>query len=279
MTQTIDMPDFAAVGRHYDAKGTDDLNYLSSEDGLIVHHHTGWFEGGVVPPLDDEASILRELGRSETRLTELGARMLALRVGEHGLDCGCGRGASSLLFAKHHGVTMEGITVSATQEAFATSAARSLGLTATARFFVENVYDAKRPTAAYDFVWACESTEYMADRRALFAEWARVLNPSGRAVVFVLTCVASRRHEIDDAIRALDTHYVSRIGDLCEYTDGAAANGMRVDDVVGLERETLPYWRLRLRSKHRAGTEPLLIRAFESGALRFLAMRFVKPGS
>ncbi len=269
---------YSRVGAHYDGKGKDDLNYLSSSDGLIVHHHTGTFPldaAPVVPASEDE--LLRVLGASEDRLVHFGARMLGLQKGEHGLDCGCGRGGSSFLFCRDYGVSTDGITVSQSQYAFATDAATRLGLDAAARFYLENLYDGGRPTSAYEFIWACESTEYMHDKAELFRQWNRILKPGGRALAIFISYARSRHDEVADDLQALYRIYAGYPDAMDSYFHAAQQAGFSIDDVVGLEHETLPYWRLRLGSKNARGSEQILIRCLESGALHFSAVLFRKP--
>jgi cyclopropane fatty-acyl-phospholipid synthase-like methyltransferase len=264
------------VGAHFDRKDERDLNYLSSGDGLIVHHHTGLFPDGRDLAPRDEQEILRALWHSEHRMVRFAAELLAIRPGMRGLDCGCGRGGSSLMFARDYGAEMFGITISSAQAAFAERAAAALELSGQARFALENLHDHARPDGAYDFVFACESTEYM-DRPALFAEWRRVLRPGGVALAIVLTYVPSRLPEVARELALLNEYYVARAGSLASFLDGARQEGLALDDLVHLERETLPYWRLRLRSGHRSGTEPWLIHGLETGGFHFSAIRFRKP--
>jgi len=267
---------WARVGQHYDRKGKDDLNYLTSGDGLIVHHHTGLFLDGKEPVPADEAALLRELWLSEHRLVELAANVLRIGEGERGLDCGCGRGGSSFLFARNYGARMFGITVSTSQEQFATAAARDLGLADRTSFALENLFEGKRPTEGYDFVWACESTEYMPDRRAMFAEWRRVLKPGGRALAIVLTWVQSRYETVRREMDLLNDYYVARAGSFESFLGAAMQEGFAIDDIIHLERETLPYWHLRLHSKNRTNTEPWLIHGLANGGFHFSAMLFRK---
>jgi geranyl diphosphate 2-C-methyltransferase len=266
-----------AVGAHFDRKGRDDMNYLSSPDGLIVHHHTGLFPDGVTPEADSEEALLRLLWHAENRLVERAAALLDLRPGEEGFDCGCGRGGSSFLFARDFGARMTGITVSETQARFAREAAAQLGLAGQCAFHLENIYDGRQPSGAFDFIWACESTEYMPDRPRLFAEWWRLLRPGGRALGIILTYVESRRHLVARELAQLDAYYVGSTGPFHAYLDAAVKAGFLVDDVTPLERETIPYWDLRTRSAHQKGTEAWLRDGLRSGALRFSAMLFRKP--
>jgi geranyl diphosphate 2-C-methyltransferase len=274
MTDTLDQQYWARVGQHYDRKGTDDINFLSSGDGLIVHHHTGLFPDGREPAVEGEEQLLRALWESEHRLSRLGAAMLQIRPGERGFDCGCGRGGTSFLFARDFGAEMFGITVSASQAEFASRASGELGLAARAQFALENLFDGQRPTAGYDFVWACESTEYMPDRGLMFAEWRRVLRPGGRALAIVLTYPQSRYATVEREMTLLNDYYVARAGSFESFLAAAMGAGFAVDDIVHLERETLPYWRLRLRSSKRTNTEPWLIHGLENGGFHFSAMLF-----
>jgi len=208
-------------------------------------------------------------------MVQLAAGLLAPREGELGLDCGCGRGGSSFMLARDHGVRMFGITLSETQLDFARSAAARLGLASQVEFGLENVYDGRRPSQTYDYVWALESTEHMGDRPALFAQFRRVLKPGGRVIVVALTYVQSRLETVRRELHQLNDYYVGQTGSLESYLGAAVRNGFAVDDIAHLDRETLPYWRLRLRSTHRTNTEPWLIHGLENGGFHYSAMHFV----
>ncbi len=275
MTSIADDSYWKRIAQHYDHKGKDDLNYLSSEDGIIVHHHTGLFSDGQDYSVEGEQTIIHELWRSEGRMVELVASMLQPRSGELGLDCGCGRGGSSFILARAHGVRMFGITLSQTQLRFAQDAAEKQGLYSQVEFGIENIYDARRPSQTYDFVWALESTEHMGDRQALFAQFRRVLKPRGRVVVVALTYVQSRLESIRRELDQLNEYYVGQTGSFESYLEAAINNGFALDDIVHLNRETLPYWRLRLRSTYQTGTEPWLIHGLENGGFHYSAMHLV----
>lgn len=265
------LPDWNAVAEHFDRKGTNDLNYLCSEDGVIVHHHSGFFDSARCPTEMSEEAILRELGASETRLTLHGARLLRLSPGQFGFDCGCGRGGSALLFARHYGVAVDGITISSCQAAFVQQAAQRSGLDDLVRCRLENVYANTLPSEKYDFVWACESTEYMADRGMLLSEFERILRPRGKIVIMALTVAIG----VDDdpvvcqTVASINNHYVTALGTLDEYFTAAAEADIDVVDVVQHEEQVLPYWRLRLASAHRTGSEVWLIDGLENGFLKY----------
>ena len=273
------------VADHYDGKGEDDLNYLAAIDKKLVHHHSGLFSPGHAFTPDilrggRDQEILKAIGESEARLTDLGLDTLR-RWGAQGpgLDCGCGRGGSSLTFALSlENLVIDGITVSEAQACFARRAAEDLGLSERVSYSTKNVFDlAAGMKSAYGFIYACESTEYMAPRHELFRVWARVLKPGGYAFVFGLTFLEDHPLLSREDLDQIDDHYVTRIGSFQEYVYGSAAAGLELVDLVDLGHHVIPYWTLRLFSSHQAGTEESILRGIQDGAMKYSLMIFRKP--
>lgn len=273
------------IARHYDRKTDAELNYLVAEDKRIVHHHSGVFPPGTrVEELTagrSQEELRALVGQSETRLTRLGGELLVrhgVTPASRGLDCGCGRGGSSFLLAREHGYRMFGITISPYQYEFAQARRRELGLEERTDFSLRNVFELTTPTEM-DFVWACESTEYMPDRKRLFETWNGVLRPGGQVLIFVLCSVPelfTTTSYARAAIEHIDRHYETRIGPLSEYLESALRTGFGVADLVDLRNEVLPYWRLRQALEGAPGTEAPIIDGLERGYLKFQALLFRK---
>ena len=100
------------------------------------------------------------------------------------VDIGCGIGGTTrALAAMIDSAFVTGISISERQ----VERARELSIAQSVnnvRFIVEDAIDmGKLPSSAYDIVWICESSEHIADKKALLAEACRVLKPGGRLVM------------------------------------------------------------------------------------------------
>ena len=274
------------VAGHYDRKGRDDLNFLAASSEHLVHHHTGLFEPGTSfdaarLAAQGQDEILKEIGAAEQRLADLGLATLE-RHGARGpgLDCGCGRGGSALSFAlRRDDLEIDGITVSETQLHFARSAARALALDARVAFAKVSVFDLPPAlTDAYGFVYACESTEYMAPRERLFQTFERLLRPDGVTVVFAYMKVEGHPALDEHDFAIVNDHYVMRTGSVQEYLRASSAAGLGLADWIDLRHEILPYWTLRVWSRHRAGIEEPVLRCLRSDAVKYALLVLRKPG-
>ncbi len=100
-------------------------------------------------------------GDAVVALSDLVGDRLAPQPGQHLCDIGCGYGATAEHFAKRFGVEVTGFTLSAEQHGFA--AARPGPLTFNLHDWLTNTCD----DGAFDRAYAIESTEHMADTRAM----------------------------------------------------------------------------------------------------------------
>ena len=53
-------------------------------------------------------------------------------------------------------------------------------------------------------------------------------------------------------------------------------NGFAIDDLIGLEDKIIPYYRLRLQSRNRRGSEQALLKGLENGYFKYTLMLFTK---
>lgn len=107
-------------------------------------------------------------------------RDLQLAPGKHLLEVACGSGGPALFLAATFGVTVTGIDISEAGVAAANASAADRNLSASAAF---NVVDATGalPFAdgSFDAVQCIDAINHLRDRRAVLAEWRRVLRPGG----------------------------------------------------------------------------------------------------
>jgi cyclopropane-fatty-acyl-phospholipid synthase len=111
-------------------------------------------------------------------------RKLGLRPGMRHLDVGCGWGSLAVHAARHHGVQVTGITLSAQQRAFATDRVRSLGLEDRVTIRLQD-YRELPADETYDSVSGLEMGEHVGQHNyPMFAAILhRALRPHGRLLL------------------------------------------------------------------------------------------------
>ncbi len=196
--------------------------------------HYGVFESGG-----------ESLSEATGALTELMVQSARLRPGLDLLDVGCGTGAPACQLAEQFGVRVLGITTSAVGAATATARAQAAGLEDHVRFEVRDGADTGLPDAAFDRVWALESSHLIRDRAGLLAECARLLKPDGLLVL----CDIVRWREIpfsevrrrrDDFIALREAFGDAHMEPLELYEELARSAGLVIEDSVDLTAATLP---------------------------------------
>jgi len=99
------------------------------------------------------------------------------------LDIACGSGQPALRAAHTTGCLVIGIDSSDKAVEAATLLAQEANLSARARFeCADAAQPLPFPEASFDALVCVDALAHLADRRAVFAEWARVLKPAGRLV-------------------------------------------------------------------------------------------------
>jgi len=125
-------------------------------------------------------------------LTRRLADRLGLRAGDRVLDVASGRGATALLLAAEHGVTVDGVDLSAANVALASGAAQAAGLAGRARFHTGDAERLPVPDGAFTAV-VCECAFCtFPDKPTAAAELTRVLRPGGRLGITDVTADPAR---------------------------------------------------------------------------------------
>jgi tocopherol O-methyltransferase len=232
-----------------------------------------------------------------TELIEFGEVPAGSRV----LDVGCGIGGPALHLAGTLGCTVEGVTLSAAQAARATERAAEAGLAQRARFVQQDVMTNSYPDGSFDVVWAMEVLMHIEDRAAFYREMMRLLRPGGRLAV-ASWCVRDgqlapqedllvqqvMRHQVMPRFISLEEH--ERIAVATGFTDVAhvhwTKNVARSWDSTFTDIRHLDNGRAMMRDLARdRGVEvlgffyagPLMLRAYETGAMTYGAVRAAKP--
>jgi SAM-dependent methyltransferase len=163
------------------------------------------------------------------------ARELRLSRGKTLDDLGCGMAGPSLWVARETGASLIGVDVSPVAVAQAAQRAATLGLEEQARFVVGTFSDTGLPDASTDGIMSEDAMQYAPDKRAMFAEAARILSTGGR---FVFTAF-----ELDPAaVEGLPVIGADPVDDYRPFIEGA---GFVIDEYEevpgGLEPVTLAY--------------------------------------
>jgi len=105
-----------------------------------------------------------------------------LRIPSEGtlVDLGCGLAGPALWVARQAGCKLLGVDISPVAADIATQRAAALGLSGQARFSVGTFAESGLPSAAADGVMSEDALQYAPNKRAAFAEVARILRPGGR---------------------------------------------------------------------------------------------------
>ncbi|GAA4916519.1 class I SAM-dependent methyltransferase [Streptomyces coeruleoprunus] len=159
--------DRRAISHHYDV-GNDFYELVLGPS--MVYSCAYWSEGGT---LED----------AQRDKLDLICRKLALKEGDRLLDVGCGWGSMAMHAARHYGVTVVGITLSAEQAAYARKRIADEGLTDRIEIRVQDYrdvrdgpYDAISSIGMAEHVGAVRYREYADDLYALLKPGGRLLN-------------------------------------------------------------------------------------------------------
>jgi ubiquinone/menaquinone biosynthesis C-methylase UbiE len=119
----------------------------------------------------------------QARMTEVCARAVGLRPGDHVLDAGCGVGGTGLWLAARHGITVVGINVQPhhLEEARRRASAHEAGHRV--RFSAQDFTEIGMADETFDVVWALESVCHCEEKARFLAEAYRVLRRGGRLMV------------------------------------------------------------------------------------------------
>ena len=130
-------------------------------------------------------SVDRDYGLAEAQRDKLDliCRKLGLQPGMRMLDVGCGWGALAIHAAKHYGVSVTGVTLSAEQRDFATKRIADEGLAGAAEIRLQHWRDVA--DGPYDAISTIEMGEHVGEREypIFTGRLAALLAPRGRLLV------------------------------------------------------------------------------------------------
>jgi tocopherol O-methyltransferase len=120
---------------------------------------------------------------AQRQLTEQMAKLAGIERGQKVVDVGCGMGGSSIWLSQNLGCEVTGVTISAVQRRWATSAAGWSRAKPRPNFVQADVEEIEFPSASFDVVWSIECTEHLFDKPAFFRKAATWLKPGGRLAI------------------------------------------------------------------------------------------------
>ncbi|MFC9756169.1 geranyl diphosphate 2-C-methyltransferase [Streptomyces sp. NPDC056921] len=245
---------------------------LGDVDGFYHHHYgVGDVDWSVLdaPQKSRDERIIAELHRLESAQADLLADHLgAVNPDDRLLDSGCGRGGGSLVAHKRFNCHVDGISISETQVAFATTQAKKHGVDDKVRFHLKNMLDTGFDTGSFRTIWNNESTMYV-DLPSLFAEYARLLTRGGRYVT-ITGCYNDTYGLPSREVSTINAHYICDIHPRSAYFREMANNRLVPISVVDLTAATIPYWELRAQSSLCTGIEDAFLTAYKNGSFQYL---------
>jgi len=245
---------------------------LGEVDDLYHHHYgIGDYDSSVLQgPADTrEQRVIEEMHRLETAQADILLDHLGdIKPEDHLLDAGSGRGGSSIMANARFGCSVDGVSISEQQVAFANDQAARRQVSDKVRFHFRNMLDTGFATGSRRGIWTNETTMYV-DLFDLYGEFARLLEYGGRYV-----CITGCSNDVkglrSKAVSKIDEHYTCNIHPRSEYFKAMAANSLVPINVVDLTAATIPYWELRARSEVATGIEEAFLTAYKEGSFHYL---------
>ncbi len=180
-------------------------------------------------------------------------RKLRLAPGQSLLDVGCGWGALACWAARHYGVKVHGITLSAEQHRWATDRVAAQGLTELVQIELKDYRDLAG-SARYDRIVSVGMFEHIgvANFPRYFGTMRRLLKPDG---LFLNHGITSETGWQKTPLTRFMNRYIFPDGELARIAEVVAAMeqaGFEVADVESLRRHyalTLRHWVARLEAQ------------------------------
>ena len=226
------MATVAQVREHYDSLA------LIYQTFWGDHLHHGLFDTGRVSPVDAQVKMLEHC-----------ASLLELHGGERVLDAGCGHGGTLLYLATHHGCEGIGLTLSPKQAKIAAANASKARIVEKIRFQVQDVGSYEFPPAAFDLVWAMESSEHFPDKPSAFRNFASTLRPGGQSLLAAWTG-PMESPRVAEVARAF---LCPELWTSDQYRKAIESTGMRVSHCEDLTAQVIRTWEICQQHAKKAG--------------------------
>lgn len=235
-------------------------NAHANSHEAIAHHYDVsndfyrlWLDPDMVYSCAYFQSPQQPLAEAQRDKLDYLCRKLRLRSGQRLLDIGCGWGALALWAARHYGVQVHGITLSAQQYERAQTRVREAGLDDRIRIELRDYRDLP-PTARYDRVVSVGMFEHvgLANFPRYFATVKRVLAPGG---LFLNHGITNDCGWVGTVTQRFINHYVFPDGELTRISAVQSAMedaGFEILDVEALRPHyalTLGHWLQRFEAQ------------------------------
>ena len=112
------------------------------------------------------------------------AELLQIPAGARVLDVGSGLGGPSRMLASEYGCRVTGVDLTREYCSVATELARRSGLADRVSYRRGDATRLPFPEGSFDVVWTQHVSMNVPDKRAMFAEMARVLRPGGQVAIY-----------------------------------------------------------------------------------------------
>lgn len=171
MSQLLEDTNLKKIWRYYD-RGESRIGYRFILGGT---KHFGYYEPG-----QTRWALRTSMRQMEDRL----AAELALPRGAKVLDAGCGIGNVARALAVRHGLNITGVDILDFNIAEAKRRSVNCGLTRTTHFQIGDYHHLPFDDDSFDGLYTMETFVHSANPKAALAEFARVLKPGGKLVMF-----------------------------------------------------------------------------------------------
>lgn len=264
--------------RIYYDRQREDRNLLLAGESAIVNHHFGLGEFDRSRPLleFEQSEIAAGLHTLEmNQIAVLLSRIGALRADSRVLDAGCGRGGTAFSIAREFGARVEGVTISAYQQRFASLLAERFGLARRVGFHVMDYLALDFAPGSFDLVITNETTQYVLDMHDACREFARVLSPGGR-YLNATWCLNEEHAGKNEFEAPINLHYGTSMNTRQQYVEALEANGFSLTEIEDHTRSAIPYWELRRHWQHRSGIETAFLEGHRARKILYLLIDAVR---
>jgi len=246
-----------AIVRHYARNGdwAPRITALMREHGLDPH------DPEAMAPLEQ----LHLGGDTATRALAEWAEIAGGRV----LDLGCGIGGPARMLAHAFGCEVTGVDLTHGYCRDAAVLGRQVGLARRTRFACASAHDLPFAEASFPWVWTQHAAMNIPDKRAMYAEVARVLQPGGRLVLHDIVAGPGREPYFPVPWASTpDASFLLPARGVHELLRGAGLRERAWEDLTRAAVQRVRDARARMRAGEPEGLGPHLLQGPE-----FLEMR------
>ena len=246
-----------AIVRHYSRNG----DWAPRITALMRDHGLDPSDPDAMAPLDQ----LHLGGHDATRALADWAGLAGGQV----LDVGCGIGGPARMLAHSFGCAVTGIDLTQGYCRDATALSRQVGLAARTRFACASAHDLPFAEASFPWVWTQHAAMNIPDKRAMYAEIARVLRPGGRLVLHDIVAGPGREPYFPVPWAGTpDASFLLPARGVHELLSGAGLRELAWEDLTKAAVQRVQDARARMRAGEDEGLGPHLLQGPE-----FLEMR------